>query len=615
VNVPRRVLAWTVRWRTGRAFLFGLFALALVASALVPANKVAAAENAQPGGVVAWGDNRSTQLGYGFNGTQRAAPGSVRPATDYNIVAIDAGRYYTMALRADGKVLTWGSNFPSGQLGLGSTQDRADPTVVPGITDATLIAAGYSHGVASNGGTVYTWGDNAFGQLGYTANATCGGFPCSRSAQPVPNMGNVKGLGAGLVHTLVILGDGTVQAWGSNGRGQLGAGQVPGGITPVQVKGVGGTGVLGNIVQVTGGEGHSLALDANGNVYAWGMNDHGQLGLGRSDTNPNAEPFQVPGLSNIVAIAAGYRHSMALRNDGTVFAWGFNSTGQLGQGTIGSNTTCACNPTPTAVPGLSGVTAIEAGHEFSLAVRNDGTVHAWGANGTYQLGVTAPETIPSPVQVPGLGKVFAVTGGGAHSAALALPTFCDVSSNTTYGHAITQLAARGIIRGYANACFGPTDTTQRAQMAAFIARAMGWDGENHGNPFSDRNGIDETLWRNVGTLAHYGVAFGYTGSACTQRNTPSPCFGPTDKVTQAQTISFVTRAMVKKGYWVQQPDNPSLYPNLPASSGHRADMATYMHYVEGTLPGTSNASQWANWAQPASRGWFSEALWNALETR
>jgi alpha-tubulin suppressor-like RCC1 family protein len=595
-----------VHWRTWRALFFGLFALALVASGLLPTNNAAAAGGPQPGGVLAWGDNRSTQLGYGFNGTQRATPGAVRPTTDYNIVAISAGRYYTMGLRADGKVLTWGSNFPNGQLGLGSTQDRADPAVVPGIVDATMIAAGYSHGLASNGGTVYSWGDNAFGELGYEASETCGGFPCSRSAQPIPNLGNVKGLGAGLIHSMMILGDGTVWTWGSNGRGQLGAGDVEGGIEPVQVVGVGGNGILSNIVAVAGGEGHSLALDSNGNVYSWGQNDQGQLGIGKADTGWNAMPYEVPGLTNIVAIAAGYRHSMALRNDGTVFAWGFNSAGQLGQGTIGSNTPCACNPVPTAVPGLSDVIGIEAGHEHSLAVLSDGTVRAWGANLNYQVGVTEPANVSTPIQVPGLQGVFAVTAGGVHSAALAIPTFCDVDDNTPYSTAITQLAARGVIRGYQDGCFGPNDTTQRAQMAAFIARSMGWDEENHGNPFVDRNGIDENLWRNVGTLAHYSVAFGYDPSH----------FAPTDKVTQAQTISFITRAMVVKGYWERQPDNAGLYPNLPASSGHRSDLATYLYYVEGPLPGTSSPTgSWDNWAQPASRGWFSECLWSALQTR
>lgn len=605
MNLQRRIVSWAVRWRTGRAVLFGLFAFALVASTLAPVGNAAAAGNQQPGGVVAWGDNRSNQIGSGYNGTQRATPGSVKAATDYNMVAIDAGRYFSVGLRADGKVLTWGSNFPNGQLGIGTTQDEADPTVLAGITDATMIAAGDTHGLASNGATIYAWGNNAFGQLGLTTNATCGGGACSRSPQPIPNMGNIRGLGAGSLHSLAILGDGSVWTWGSNGRGQLGAGAVPGGITPVKVLGLGGNGNLGNIVQVAGGEGHSLALDANGNVYAWGMNDQGQLGLNRTDPGDYSYPFQVTSLSNIVAIAAGYRHSMALRNDGTVFTWGFNSAGQLGQGTIGSNTPCGCNPTPTAVPGLSGVVAIGAGHEHSLAVLADGTVRAWGQNNTFQIGVTAPANVSSPVQVPGLTNVLAVAGSSGHSVAITLPSFCDVNANTIYSNAIIQLAARGTIRGYSNGCFGPTDTTQRAQMAAFIARAMGWDQEDHGNPFVDGNGIDPNLWRNVGTLAYYGVAYGYDATH----------FAPTDKVTQAQTISFITRAMVKKGYWVKQADNPALYPNVPASSGHRADMVTYLHYVEGNLPGTANTTQWANWSQPASRGWFSEALWNALQTR
>ena len=105
MNLQRRVLAWAVHWRTGQAVLFGLFALALVASTLTPAGS-AAAGGRQPGGVVAWGDNRANQIGSGYNGTQRAAPDSVKPATDYNMVAISGGRYYTIGLRADGKVLT-----------------------------------------------------------------------------------------------------------------------------------------------------------------------------------------------------------------------------------------------------------------------------------------------------------------------------------------------------------------------------------------------------------------------------------------------------------------------------------------------------------------------------
>ena len=182
------------------------------------------------------------------------------------------------------------------------------------------------------------------------------------------------------------------------------------------------------------------------------------------------------------------------------------------------------------------------------------------------------------------------------------PTFCDVTPATPYYEAIVALAARGVIRGYENGCFGPNDTTLRAQMAALIARAMGWEAESWPNPFPDQGYVDADLWRDVGTLNHYGVARGY----------PDGRYRPTANVLRVQTISFIARAMVAQGRWVQQPDNPSLYPNVPAGSGHRADLATYATYV-GLVPGTSSATQgWGDWDQPATRGWFAEALWQAL---
>jgi hypothetical protein len=151
-------------------------------------------------------------------------------------------------------------------------------------------------------------------------------------------------------------------------------------------------------------------------------------------------------------------------------------------------------------------------------------------------------------------------------------------------------------------------------MAALIARAMGWDTEDWGNTFTDRGGLDANLWRNVGTLYFYNVGRGYDGAACSARGVPSPCFGPTDSVTKAQTISFFTRAMVLNGYWVQQADNPALYPNVPGSSGHRTDLATYAFYA-GAVPGTGGIAQtWADWATPASRSWFSQAEWQGLNS-
>jgi hypothetical protein len=184
------------------------------------------------------------------------------------------------------------------------------------------------------------------------------------------------------------------------------------------------------------------------------------------------------------------------------------------------------------------------------------------------------------------------------------PAYADVSAGTPHAEAIGQLAARGIVRGYADGRFGSADPTLRAQMAALIARAVGWEGEDRGNPFPDRGAVDASLWRNVGALAYYGVARGF----------PDGTYQPTANVAGAQTISFITRAMVAKGYWQHQPDvDPGLYPNITASSGHRQDVVTYYRYA-GAIPGTDPRAAWAAWAQPSTRAWFEGALWQALDS-
>jgi len=182
----------------------------------------------------------------------------------------------------------------------------------------------------------------------------------------------------------------------------------------------------------------------------------------------------------------------------------------------------------------------------------------------------------------------------------ALPTFCDLPSGDPAYPAVMSLAVLGIVRGYENGCFGGGDVVLRAQMAALIARGLVWDNEVRGNAFPDRNGIDDNLWNSVGALAARGVARGY----------PDGTFDPTGPVLQAQTISFITRAMVSKGRWQQQQDDPLLYQMVPASSGHRADITTYVAYA-GPLPDRPLGATFA-WDQPSSRAWFARAFWQAL---
>ena len=180
--------------------------------------------------------------------------------------------------------------------------------------------------------------------------------------------------------------------------------------------------------------------------------------------------------------------------------------------------------------------------------------------------------------------------------------FTDVFTDTQYANAICALAARGIIRGFPDGSFQPSAPTLRAQMAALIARAQGWEDEEHGNFFPDQGPVDGNLWRNVNTLAFYRVALGY----------PDGTYKPTLNVAQAQTISFISRSMVAQGIWQLQPEDRSIYPNVPEGSGHRRDLVTYVRYV-GPVPGTSSATQvWDEWAEEGSRAFFAQALLQAM---
>ena len=209
------------------------------------------------------------------------------------------------------------------------------------------------------------------------------------------------------------------------------------------------------------------------------------------------------------------------------------------------------------------------------------------------------------------------------------PAFTDVPPGQPYGEAVGQLAARGLILGYGGGRFGPGDGVQRAQMAALIARATSagpgvpptmlvppacvvagsWDCEDWGNTFTDRNGLDGNLWRNVGTLQRYGVTLGYAAGDCAAQGRAYPCYGPTDPVTYAQTITFITRMMKVKGYWVSQPGAPLPYAGVPGP--HQEDVRTFAFYTQG-LGGVPAPP--SNWNAGASRGWFAQALWQALNS-
>lgn len=210
----------------------------------------------------------------------------------------------------------------------------------------------------------------------------------------------------GLRHSLVLTADGEVWAWGTNADGQLGDGTTTQRVAPVLLSGLTG------VVQVAAGESHSLAVQADGTVLSWGDNFYGQLGNGTSGTDVLAAT-PVAGLTGFVAVSAGGYHSLALRSDGTVWSWGSNWYGQVGDGSTTQRLT------PVQVPGLSQVLAISAGRGHSLALRADGAVFAWGNGSSGQLGLGSVASSSVPVATSRLGRgVVAIAAGAEHSLAL-----------------------------------------------------------------------------------------------------------------------------------------------------------------------------------------------------
>jgi alpha-tubulin suppressor-like RCC1 family protein len=318
------------------------------------------------------------------------------------VTQVSSGFVHTLAVRADGTVWAWGDNG-DGELGNGTNTPSSVPVQVPGLTGIVQVAAGHFDSLAlRSDGTVWAWGTNGYGQLGDGTTT-----PRTTPVQ-VAGLTGVTQIAAGFDHSLALRSDGAVVAWGYNVHGELGDGTpTDHSTTPVAVSG------LTNATQIGGGYYHSLALRSDGTVVAWGSNFEGQLGDGKP--NDSATPVQVAGLTNVTQIAAGAYHGLALRSDGTAAAWGDNQAGALGDGTPTNRTT------PITVSGLTGVAQVSAGYLHSAALRADGTVWAWGNNGEGELGDGTKTIRYTPVAVPGLSSVTQVSAGGFHTVAIVGP--------------------------------------------------------------------------------------------------------------------------------------------------------------------------------------------------
>jgi len=354
----------------------------------------------------AWGQNIDGQLGLN-DLTLRSAPTQVGTAADW--VAVACGAQHTLALKADGSLWTWGDNT-YGQLGLSDTTDRLVPTRLGGGTDWAFVAGGGAHSLAlKSNGRLYAWGRNDYGQLGDGAGVEWH-YPIRMGEAT-----NWVALAAGYYHSTGLQADGSLYAWGRNNYGQLGLGTTTNVNVPTRV------GKENTWVGVACGYQHTLGLKANGAAFGWGYNANGQVG--DASVTTRTSPTALKSSATWPSLAAGGNHSVGIAADGSVAAWGANANGQIGDGThtdrsAPTNVLAAgCVwPAPRAQRGETG--RIAAGEAHSLAVKSNGSLWAWGDASQGQLGDGSVDDKPSPVAIGPSGVWRSVAAGVAFTIGL-----------------------------------------------------------------------------------------------------------------------------------------------------------------------------------------------------
>jgi alpha-tubulin suppressor-like RCC1 family protein len=364
--------------------------------------------------LLTWGVNTSGRLGNN-TATNRSIPVTTfAGGTNWKQVA--GGNSHTAAIKTDGTLWTWGVNG-DGQLGTNNTTDRSTPvTTFAGGTNWKQVAGGGNHTAAiKTDGTLWTWGFNSTGQLG--DNTTI-----SRSTPVTTFAGGTNWkqvTGGGGNHTAAIKTDGTLWTWGLNDNGQLGNNTVTSRSTPVTTF-AGGT----NWKQVSGGGYNTAAIKTDGTLWIWGRNDYGQLG-DNTTTQRNTPVTTFAGGTNWKQVSCGFLHNAAIKTDGTLWTWGFNSYGRLGI----NNQTTRSTPVTTFAGGTNWKQVACGGFQYTSAIKTDGTLWTWGRNSFGQLGDNTTTQRFTPVTTFAGGtnwKQVDAASGGSHTTAVTSgtdPTF------------------------------------------------------------------------------------------------------------------------------------------------------------------------------------------------
>ena len=359
------------------------------------------------GEVYAWGLNDAGQLGNGTSGN-KGSPVQIDTSTNWNKIV--AGDYHNLAINSDGELYAWGANL-YGRLGDGTTADKHSPVQIGTATNWKMVSAGGGHSLAINEeGELYAWGKNYSGQVGDGTSSIS-----SNRASPVKICitttncpANWVKVAAGDDHSLAINSDRKLYAWGHNNQGQLGNGSTYGRRNrPTQI------GTAANWKMVSAGAGYSLAINEEGKLYAWGSHGYGRLGIGRQPARIIfPRPRQVGTATNWVTVVAGHYHSLAINADGELYAWGWNGSGSVGDGT----TTFKLSPVKIGIASNWAKVAMVGSH--SLAINSAGELYTWGQNNVGQLGNGTSVDKNSLVKIGIASNWAGVAAGYNHSLAI-----------------------------------------------------------------------------------------------------------------------------------------------------------------------------------------------------
>ncbi|AZB10812.1 T9SS C-terminal target domain-containing protein [Chryseobacterium sp. G0162] len=294
---------------------------------------------------------------------------------------VSSGAYHSLALRSDGTLWAWGSNN-NGQLGDGTSTSKNIPVQI-GTSTWLKIAAGYSHNVAIKAdGTIWTWGSNQHGQLGDGTTTS------NNNPTQIGTATDWVNIAVGYNHTFGIKSDGTLWGWGLNDYGLLGDGTTINKNVPVQI------GTANDWKMITAGSEHTLAIKTNGTLWGWGNTNNGRVGEGTTTSTIISTPIQIGTAADWKNVSAGWLHSLGMKTDGTLWGWGNNSDGQLGDGTTISKST------PTQIgTGTNWKNVSTNNYSSSVGLKTDGTLWAWGRNTYGQLGDGTTVRRLNPTQI------------------------------------------------------------------------------------------------------------------------------------------------------------------------------------------------------------------------